>query len=321
MGAIEAVVRALFERTVVRRMPLAFALACATVLQPIFIDVLIVIVAPLVRRVAARIGPGGLARMATALTVGCACGVMMVVPGVGVLALAGVLDVPLGRMLLLGLLVAVPTVALTTTIDGAVFARGWNPARDETAEAVPEPSVAAQRALPGAADRAAPTEEAAPSITGDPSTAKPAVPDDRALPLPVVLAPLLGALVLVAAGVVAAAVGHRPPVLTLVSAPPVALLDGVLGTMAVASRVLGREGLERAISQGFRQTGLILVLTAVGGSLAEVISRAGLGQALEGLSTPPRRSTASPSRWCASARAAGSTPRASAADCPGSRNR
>lgn len=124
MGAIEAVVRALFERTGVRRMPLAFALSCARVLQLIFIYVLIVIVAPLVRRVAARIGPGGLARMATALTVGCACGVMMVVPGVGVLALAGVLDVPLGRMLLLGLLVAVPTVALTTTVGGAVLAGG-----------------------------------------------------------------------------------------------------------------------------------------------------------------------------------------------------
>lgn len=279
-GAIDAVVRALFERSDTRRMPAVFALACATVLQPIFIDVLIVIVAPLIRRVAPRLGPGGIARMASALTVGCACGVMMVVPGVGCLALAGVLDVPLGRMLLLGLVVALPTVVLTTVGVGAVLVRWWDPTRDETVDAAaPEPSVAARSAAPGQAE--APCGPEAEPRSAGAGLAAPA--PDGVLRLPVLLAPLLGALALIAAGAVAAALGVRPPVLAFLATPTVALLLGALGTVAATRRVLGPAGLERALGDGFRQMGLILVLTGVGGALAEVISRAGLGRALEGL--------------------------------------
>ena len=52
VGAIERLVETLLGWFGPRRMPTTMTLACATVLQPIFVDVLIVISAPLVRRIA-----------------------------------------------------------------------------------------------------------------------------------------------------------------------------------------------------------------------------------------------------------------------------
>ena len=103
------------------------------------------------------------------------------------------------------------------------------------------------------------------------------------MPLALLLTPLLGALTLIAAGAIVEAAGGAVPVLAFVAAPPIALLLGVLGTMLVARRVLGRDGIEAPLAEGFRESGLILVLTGVGGSLAEAISRSGLGDVLGGL--------------------------------------
>ena len=86
------------------------ALTIATVLQSIFLDVLLVISAPLARSVAKKIGKNGTGRMAAAMAIGLECGIVFTVPGVGALALAGVLGVPLGKMLLFGVLLAIPTV-------------------------------------------------------------------------------------------------------------------------------------------------------------------------------------------------------------------
>ncbi|MCD2187372.1 GntP family permease [Actinomycetospora soli] len=267
MGAIERLVATLLRWFGPRRMPQTMAVACATVLQPIFVDVLLVIAAPLARRIAARIGPGGVPRMAAALAIGCECGIVMMVPGIGTVAIAGVLGVPLGRMLLFGVLVLVPTVIVATAVTGALLSRWWDPARDEP------PAVE-----PPAVDHPA-VEQPGPA----PATATEAAPVVGKTSLPVMLAPLLGALLLIAAGAVAEVAGLGHPVLAVVSAPPIALLLGVLGTMVVARRVLGREGSEEPLAEGFRESGLILVLTGVGGSLAEAISRSGLGDVLGGL--------------------------------------
>ena len=70
--------------------------------------------------------------MATAMAIGLECGIVLTVPGVGALALAGLLGVPLGKMLLFGVLLVIPTVAIAVAIMSFLFNHGWwNPERDE----------------------------------------------------------------------------------------------------------------------------------------------------------------------------------------------
>ena len=88
--------------------------------------------APLGRDLAKKIGKNGTAKIATAMAIGLECGIVLTVPGVGALALAGLLGVPLGKMLLCGIALVIPTVAIAVTIMLFLFNHGWwNPERDE----------------------------------------------------------------------------------------------------------------------------------------------------------------------------------------------
>ena len=131
-GAIQRLVQTLLKVFGAKRMPYAMSLTIATLLQSIFLDVLLVISAPLARSLAKKIGKNGTARMAAAMAIGLECGIVLTIPGVGALALAGLLGVPLGKMLLFGVLLVIPTVAISVAIMSFLFNHGWwNPERDE----------------------------------------------------------------------------------------------------------------------------------------------------------------------------------------------
>ncbi|MFP5068108.1 GntP family permease [Pseudonocardia nantongensis] len=295
-GAIERLVSALLRGCGPRGMPYATAVTVGTVLQSIFVDVLLVIASPLARRVAPRIGAKGLPRMATALAIGAECGIVFMVPGIGAVALAGVLGVPLGQMLVAGLVLVVPTVLIATAIMTVLLQRGW------WDESVDEQAVVGNaQAPPGGSGADTPDVTDAPGAGGGsasggtgPHTAAdgarevvPAAvsaPDagrrERELSLLVLFGPLLIGLLLIAAGAVLDAAGVEQPVLAFLSEPVVALLIGLLGTTAVVGIAHGRETIDAAVTDGFRESGQILILTGVGGSLATTISDAGLGEIL-----------------------------------------
>ncbi|GAA4982675.1 SLC13 family permease [Pseudonocardia tropica] len=299
-GAIERLVSALLTACGPRGMPYATAVTVSTALQSIFVDVLLVISAPLARRIAPRIGEQGLPRMATALAIGLECGIVFMVPGVGAVALAGVLGVPLGQMLILGLVVVVPTVLIATAIMSVLLRRGWwDPARDEqepVAAAVPAGAEARSpdTAAPGAGSAAGrPTgspdgggtdaEDGAGHSGGAvPAGVGTAVSGTarRELPLALLFGPLLAGLLLIAAGAVLDAAGITHPVVAFLGEPVIALLLALIGTTAVVGVAHGRGTVESAVSDGFRESGQILILTGVGGSLATTISEAGLGEIL-----------------------------------------
>ena len=70
--------------------------------------------------------------MGGTLTAGILVGYVFVVPGLGTVAIAGVLNVPLGTMLIYGTLIGPPTAVLTTFIYSRVLKYGlWNKAKDE----------------------------------------------------------------------------------------------------------------------------------------------------------------------------------------------
>ena len=70
--------------------------------------------------------------MSGTLTAGILVGYVFVVPGLGTVAIAGLLNVPLGTMLIFGTLIGLPTAVLTTFIYGRLLRYGlWNKAKDE----------------------------------------------------------------------------------------------------------------------------------------------------------------------------------------------
>lgn len=277
------------------------SLAIGTLLQSIYLDVLLVISAPLARSAARRIGPLGTPRMAAAMAIGLECGIVLMVPGVGTLALAALLHVPLGAMLLWGLVLIIPTILISVSIMTFLFRRGfWNSATDEVATATEEAKAEVLTAVSAARTaRTAGTAHQAPARPDVAPASGPDVPkgndgddfDDTTggeasgPGLLACFAPLLVALLMIAVGAVADAVGRENAVLKFIADPVFAMLIGLIGTLIVGRVVVGRKRVETAISNGFRESGQILALTAVGGSLAAVVATGGLGDILRGYFT------------------------------------
>ncbi|AKS35266.1 GntP family permease [Mycolicibacterium goodii] len=292
-GAIQRLVETLLRWFGAKRMPYAMSLTIATALQSIFLDVLLVISAPLARNLAARIGKNGTARMAAAMAIGLECGIVLTVPGVGALALAGLLGVPLGKMLLFGLCLVIPTVAISVAIMSFLFNHGfWDSARDEQPFIGAEPAVEAGAA--GDADgtngsdvTGAPADGSAPAAAAPAgasatatTTVKPKSDTATEAPLLLLFGPMLASLVLIATGAILDAAEIDLPVVKFISSPVIALLIGLIGTSFVGRRVQGTKAIETAIATGFKESGQILILTGVGGSLAATIKAAGLGDIL-----------------------------------------
>ena len=93
-------------------------------------------------------------------------------------------------------------------------------------------------------------------------------------------APLLTSLLLIAVGAILEAADIHNPIVQFVSSPVIALLIGLIGTSFVGRYALGAEAIQQAIATGFKESGQILILTGVGGSLAATITATGIGKML-----------------------------------------
>ncbi|TDU29639.1 SLC13 family permease [Arthrobacter sp. JUb115] len=275
-GAIRRLVEHLLNTFGPKRLPYTMALAVSTALQTIFLDVLLVIAAPLARRMAPKIGKHGTARIATAMAIAGEVGIVLMVPGVGAVALAGMLEVPLGKMLIFGLLVVVPTVLISVAIMSFFFDRGfWKAESDEQLLAQDEPTPGTRKLE----NREGTGQDAARTGNAGTATAATAVQTGqrREAPLFLLFLPLLVSLLLIASGALAEILGYEASWIQLVGNPVVALLIGLVGTIAVARYTIGQKAIDRGVASGFRESGQILLLTGVGGSLAATVSTAGLG--------------------------------------------
>lgn len=275
-GAIRRLVEHLLNTFGPKRLPYTMALAVSTALQTIFLDVLLVIAAPLARRMAPKIGKHGTARIATAMAIAGEVGIVLMVPGVGAVALAGMLEVPLGKMLIFGLLVVVPTVLISVAIMSFFFDRGfWKAESDEQLLAQDEPTPGSRKLERGEGTG----QDAARTGNAGTATAATAVQTGqrREAPLFLLFLPLLASLLLIASGALAEILGYEASWIQLVGNPVVALLIGLVGTIAVARYTIGQKAIDRGVASGFRESGQILLLTGVGGSLAATVSTAGLG--------------------------------------------
>ena len=285
MNAIQRLVSHLLRVFGPRGLPYAMGLTIGTVLQSIFLDVLLVISAPLARKMAPLIGKHGTPRIATALAISLECGIVFMVPGVAALALAGVLGVPLGQMLLFGLIVIVPTIVISIFIMTLLFRVGfWNQKLDETqplegehADASDEPEVQ----LAPLKTESIPIGDRLSKVGGVPRGVAVAERTTTSEPKLILLfAPLLLCLGLIATGAILQIVGVEIDALVLVTDPVFALLLAVLGTSIIGRLTVGGKSVEKSVVAGFRESGQILILTGVGGSLAATVAATGLGDIL-----------------------------------------
>ncbi|WP_371029956.1 GntP family permease [Pseudoclavibacter sp. JSM 162008] len=287
MNAIQRLVSHLLRIFGPKGLPYAMGLTIGTVLQSIFLDVLLVISAPLARKMAPLIGKHGTPRIATALAIGLECGIVFMVPGVAALALAGVLGVPLGQMLLFGLIVIVPTIVISIFIMTLLFRIGfWKEKLDETQPV--EGEDAADDSIDGSPEPVGPLKtenipvgDRLSKVGGVPRGVAVAERTTTSEPKLILLfSPLLLCLALIATGAILQIAGIEIDALVLITDPVFALLLAVLGTSVIGRLTVGVKAVEKSVVAGFRESGQILILTGVGGALAATVAATGLGDIL-----------------------------------------
>lgn len=266
---VEAMLRVFGERSI----PYVFAAALSSLFTSIYSDVLLVLSAPLARRLGPRLGDRGLALMGGALTAGIEVGLVFVAPGVAAVAIAGILDVPLGQMFLLGLAVGLPTALLTMLVFRLLIpVMGWNPALDEidTQAGSPDPD--------GSAGAVTATGQA--GRGGGAATATLAQPQVRELNLFLSVTPVLITLALIAGGAIADALSWSSGITKFLTDPVVAIFIGAGLAYALASRVRSRAEISGAVGSALTSCGPILVLSGISGSLGAVIEGSGMADML-----------------------------------------
>ncbi|WP_344533583.1 SLC13 family permease [Streptomyces albiaxialis] len=263
---VEAMLKLFGDRAV----PYVFAAALSSLFTSIYSDVLLVLSAPLARRLGPRLGARGRALMGGALTAGIEVGLVFVAPGVAAVAIAGILDVPLGQMFAVGLAVGLPTALLTMLAYAALLRfLKWDPEVDE-ADGTEAPDPAEAPEAPGAPDPA----EAPEDRPGNGERDRPE------LPLLLAVAPVLLTLLLIAGGALADAMSVDSAALVFLTDPVVALLLGATSAYALARRVRDRDEIGGAIGAALSQCGPILVLSGISGSLGFVIKGSGMADTL-----------------------------------------
>ena len=254
-GAFKRMVSALVSAVGPRRLPFAMAGAMSTIFPSIYVDVQVVLASPVARSAAPHLGPMGLPLLAGAIGTGIFSGYVFVVPGLAVILITGQVGVSLGDWLLWGLLIGLATALITTFLFQSLLRFGyWKRESDED----PDESMVEIEAHDAEID----TER------------------DRVPGLLVSVAPILIPLLMIAFGAFAGLAGVSNDFIKFIGNANLALFVGLLWAYLLARRLIGLERTNTALSEGFRTSGEILLITGVGGSLGEVITAAGMGDAL-----------------------------------------
>ncbi|HIZ36843.1 MAG TPA: GntP family permease [Candidatus Ruania gallistercoris] len=252
-GAVQRIVEGILKLFGTKGSPYAFSLTLSSITPSIYFDVLLVLVAPIARRVAHRTGRP-VASLAGPVAMGLAAGNALVIPGSALLAYLGAMKLAAGDVLVVGFAVALPAVAITTALYLFLIERlgWWNAARDEEAL-----DVEAEAEHAGA---------------------------DKPLPsMLVALAPVLVVLALIVAGIVVPLTGVQNAAVDFLGSPVIALLAGALTAVVIAIARQGLKGQEESTNKAFETVGTILVVTAVAGSLGQIIAGTGIQEVLKSL--------------------------------------
>lgn len=285
-GAFRRLVTVLVRTVGAHRLPYSMAALLSVVMPSIYVDVQVVLAAPVARSAAPAIGKHGLPLMAAALGTGIFSGYVFVVPGLAAISITGLMDIPLGDWLLFGLVLGPVTALLTTLVMRLILRTNyWKTATDESA--VPASELEEASVREGHAGSGSHGSTGSVGSTGSAGTTDsvPAASAARELPLVVLFLPILVPLVLIAFGAFAGLFEFTNPVIDFLGDANIALFIGLLGAYLLSRITNGKDRTNDALQSGFQTTGEILLITGVGGSLGAVIAASGLDQLLAGLFT------------------------------------
>lgn len=251
-GAFKRMVSALVSAVGPGRLPYAMAGAMSTIFPSIYVDVQVVLASPVARSAAPHLGPTGLPLLAGAIGTGIFSGYVFVVPGLAVILIAGQVDVSLGAWLFWGLPIGLATALVTTLLFQMLLRTGyWKRESDEDVD----PAMVEIEAHDAEID----------------------VEHDEKVPsLLVSVAPIVVPLLMIAFGAFADLAGISNDFINFIGNANLALFVGLLGAYLLARLSIGVERTGVALSEGFRTSGEILLVTGVGGSLGEVITASGM---------------------------------------------
>jgi len=266
-GAAEAIARNFVRASGRNREEWALAGTGYVVSIPVFVDSAFVIMHPLARSLAARTGRS-LVMLSIALAGGLVITHHLVPPTPGPLAVSGIVGVPVGELLLAGLVFALLLVPAVVA-----YARWVGPRLDAfVGHDVAEKVVAGAPQSSGSGSHVARTDAERDEPTG------PRVSLGRAV------LPLLVPLLLIVGNTVSTAVAEDSAVtrvLSFVGSPVVALLVGTaLALYTLLPRETPRAQVHTWLAQAAGSAGLIILITGASGALGAVLRGSGVGDEL-----------------------------------------
>ncbi len=240
----------------------ALAVTGYLVAIPVFSDSGLIILTPLARSLSRMTGKS-VVGLGLALATGLQLAHVFIPPTPGPLAVAGILEIDMGMMILWGIIMTVPTLILCTLYakwlgkkiymipneDGTDFKR-----KDFKAEYIKSidnlEQIYKDKNLPGAW---------------------------------LSFAPILIPLVLILGNTTVSFLemeGTFADLIKMLGHPVIALIIGLLIALYGLARGLSKEEVNKAIDDGAKSTGMILFITGAGGALGYVVRDAGIGNAL-----------------------------------------
>lgn len=254
IGALQGLVHMLLRAAGRRGFPYAFGVALCAIFPSVIPDIQFILGAPMIQSAARRDEPRDLPRMTVGMIAGSLVGLVLVVPGLGTVAIAGILGVPLGTTLLYGFIVGPLTTVITIFVATRIVDRIWRPATDVLTEPSPEPDGGGVMSGGSAVTTAVATERR------------------QGVLLPVLLTVFVPVALIVAGSIADAVTAEPPSVLALISHPVFALLAGVLVAYVFARRRLASDVVDGVMSDGFKRAGNVLLVTGAGGAFGTTIA-------------------------------------------------
>jgi len=279
-GATERIAAAIVARSTTRTLPLMMALAAFVIGIPMFFEVGLIVLLPLVFSVAERVrrerpdAPAPYVMLVIPTVAALATLHGMVPPHPGPLVSVDGLHADLGKTIVVGLVCAIPTILLA----GPVFARFMAP----RIAIQPDESLVAQFTHRSSGP------ESPIAGAGVPPRAGKGEPTGVRRDVPVILAlcaiavPVLLMLFRTVAEIVCAKDSVVLKVATLVGTPTVAMLLGFLFALYFLAFARGRDGedVRRSVSESLKPIVGILMIIGGGGAFNGVLKDSGIGDAV-----------------------------------------
>lgn len=264
-GTLQRVVDRFLKLAGPKRSPYVLGLTSGIVFPSIYFDVALVILAPMAGAIAKRTGRS-LATLAGSLAIGLEVALLIVVPGVAAIAVAGPLGVPLGTLLLWGVPLGIVFIVTSIFLHDRLMRLIYNPETDREPDF--DDSIFGMEADDTAGSR---------PVSDGPGAMLSTKVSSRQRPLVVAMLPVIAPIVLIVIHTITEVTDRSVPVVAFFGSPVVALMIGLLIGIALAVPAVGRDGIDHLITKGAQTSGSILLFTGVAGSLGQVITEVGIG--------------------------------------------